>query len=115
MQEAKIESEKIVERLVNSFSDLERAINGAKANLSKLDTVPAEVIARLDSYHLLIEKQSSLAKILENHVSAGNVVEIGRHIGLINGLSGMIIEDARGILSGMSDSAIETDDSSHYC
>jgi archaellum component FlaC len=115
MQEAKIEAEKIVERLVNSFSDLEKAIEGAKANLSKLDTVPAEVISRLDSYYSLVEKQRALAKSLEDHVCSGNTQEISRHIGLINGLSGMIIDDAKGILSGLSDENLESEDSTHFC
>lgn len=89
----------IVERLMNSFVDLERAIEGAKSNLCKKDSVPAEVISRLSSYDAIIARQRQLAADLSTHIEAGNLSEISRHVNIINALSGMIIDDARTVLS----------------
>ncbi len=111
------EGDQIVARLVKSFADLENAIEAARTNLINLDNVPAEVIARLDSYHSIIDKQRELTKNLKELVCSGNVSEVGRHISLINGLSGMIIDDAKGILSGLSgdDSLLPEEEQEYIC
>lgn len=115
-QTLKSEGEVIIERLMKSFSDLESAVESARANLLKVEKVPSEVIARLDSYQSIITKQRSLARNLEQSVNSGDVAEVGRQIGLINGLSSMIIDDARGILSGLNDqSDVSNQDETSFC
>ena len=102
MENQSNESTQIVERLLQSFSDLERAIEGAKSNLKANVKVPGSVFERLESYSGILDRQRELAQVLESHVGSGNLNEVARHIGLINGLSAMIIDDARGLLSGLS-------------
>lgn len=107
----------IIERLFSSFIDLEDAIHSAKATLAKKRDVPAEVFERLNSYDGILLKQRILANELKAHIKRGNWNEVSRHVSLINGLSAMIRDDARAILSSLSlntDTA-QAGDSSHYC
>jgi hypothetical protein len=92
----------IVERLFASFSDLENSINSAKATLAAKGEIPEHVIERLSSYDTILGKQRRLALELAKHMSNGNWDEVARHVGLINGLSSMIRDDARAILSSLS-------------
>lgn len=119
MSELLVESG-IVERLLGSFVDLEKAINNARNALAKNTDVPAEVFERLDSYGGIIQKQRALTNELSAFVRSGNVNQIMRHVSLINGLSGMIIDDARGILekfqaSEHESSASEIKEDVYYC
>ena len=98
MAELHIESN-LVGRLLNSFVDLEKAMEGAKLAWSKSTSVPLEVFERLESYGGIITRQRSLAHELDQFVRAGDTAEVLRHVTLINGLSSMIIDDARSILS----------------
>jgi hypothetical protein len=91
----------IIERLFNSFSELEQAIESAKATLSKKKFVPNEVIERLNSYDGILLKQRNLANSLCSYIENGEWEEVSRHVGLINGLSSLIRDDARAILSSL--------------
>ena len=107
----------IIHRLFQSFQDLEKAIGGARKTLEEREGVPEEVVERLNSYDSILEKQRNLAKTLCEHIKQGNWDEVSRHVGLINGLSAMIRDDARAILSSIalnSDEA-ESDDNTHFC
>ncbi len=107
----------IIDRLFSSFTDLERAIESAKSTLAQKESVPAEIVERLSSYDGILEKQRNLATSLCDHISKGNWDEVSRHVGLINGLSAMIRDDARTILSSLalnSDVAVEEEDS-NFC
>ena len=92
----------IIERLFASFGDLEKAINSAKRTLAQKESVSPEIIKRLDSYDGILIKQKDLATTLCQHIKAGNWDEVTRHVSLINGLSAMIRDDARAILSALS-------------
>lgn len=92
----------IIEKLFTSFSDLEKAIVSAKDTLVKKGQVPAEIMKRLDSYDGILLKQRNLAMSLCEHMTKGNWDEVSRHVTLINGLSAMIRDDARMILSSLS-------------
>lgn len=92
----------IVERLFSSFNDLEKAITSAKRTLASKQSISPEIIERLNSYDGILEKQKNLAKSLCTHISSGNWDEVSRHVGLINGLSAMIRDDARAILSSLA-------------
>lgn len=98
----------IIERLFTSFTDLEQAINSAKATLAKKDAVPNDIIERLNSYDGILEKQRALASALCGHIAKENWSEVTRHVSLINGLSAMIRDDARSILSSLT---VETESS----
>ncbi len=92
----------IVDRLFASFTDLEQAIESAKSTLASKAAVPQEVITRLQSYDGILSKQRNLANRLCEHIKNGNWDEVSRHVSLINGLSAMIRDDARAILTALS-------------
>jgi len=92
----------IIERLFSSFSDLEKAIHSARSTLEQREQVPDEVIARLKSYDDILAKQRGLAETLCSHIRGGNWDEVTRHVSLINGLSAMIRDDARAILTSLA-------------
>ena len=92
----------IIERLFSSFSDLEKAITSARGTLEQRDFIPQEVIKRLHSYDSILAKQRKLAEELCVHINNNDLSEISRHVGLINGLSSMIRDDARAILASLS-------------
>jgi hypothetical protein len=94
--------ENIIERLFDSFKDLESAITSARTTLAQKGELPEEVAKRLSSYDTILARQRNLAHELCEHINAGNWGEVSRHVGLINGLSGMIRDDARAILSALS-------------
>jgi hypothetical protein len=92
----------IIEKLFVSFTELEEAIDSARETLASRSSVPADIIARLKSYDGILGKQRSLAADLCEHINAGNWGEVSRHVGLINGLSAMIRDDAKAILSSIA-------------
>lgn len=94
--------ENIIQKLFASFEDLEKAISSAKNTLSTRDHVPVDILKRINSYDSILLKQKSLANSLCEHITNGNWDEVSRHVGLINGLSGMIRDDARAILQALS-------------
>ncbi|MCB0335200.1 MAG: hypothetical protein KDD62_02810 [Bdellovibrionales bacterium] len=95
-------NQNIIDRLFNSFTELETAINSAKATLAKKESVPQEIIERLNSYDDILAKQRHLAETLCSHIDQGEWDEVNRHVSLINGLSAMIRDDARAILSSLA-------------
>ena len=106
----------IIDKLFSSFADLEKAIESAKDTLKKRDSVPHEIIDRLNSYDGILEKQRKLANELCGFISQGDWNAVSRHVSLINGLSAMIRDDARSILGALSlnsDPAEEED--LHFC
>ena len=90
----------IVRRLFQSFSELERAIRSAKAVLNDKGDAPEELLERIRTYEQILDKQRSLATAMCGHASLGNWDEVARHVKLINGLSYMIRDDARDIITG---------------
>jgi hypothetical protein len=92
----------ILERLFVSFTDLETAIKGARATLASKSSVSPEILERLDSYDDILSKQKNLAIQLCRYISNEEWDEVSRHVSLINGLSSLIRDDARAILSSLS-------------
>ncbi len=108
----------IIERLFSSFGDLEKAISSARQTLSNKSFVPDEILKRLESYDGILAKQKGLAQTLCGHITAGNWSEVTRHVTLINGLSAMIRDDARAILSHLSvntDKAPADEEDLNFC
>ena len=107
----------IIERLYASFTDLEEAIHSAKATLATKASVPPEVFVRLDSYDTILFKQRQLASELKVYINKGNWGDVSRHVNLINGLSAMIRDDARAILSSLSlnSDVARPEESVNYC
>lgn len=106
----------IVDRLYASFTELETAIHSAKATLKSKSSVPQEIIRRLDSYDGILAKQRNLAEDLCHFIDAGNWDEVNRHVSLINGLSAMIRDDARSILSSLAlNTDSQEDEDTNFC
>lgn len=106
----------IVSRLMHSLDDLEQAIQGARQSLAKKQDIPKSILSRLDSYEGILATQRRLTSELGEHVKSGNTIELARRVTLINGLSVMIIEDARQILSAVSgQSAVEVTEDLNIC
>lgn len=89
----------IIERLRKSFDELDRAIQTAKGTLTARASVPVEILDRIDSYEDILIKQRKFAIDLQSYIEKENWFEVTRHIQIINGLSGMIRDDAREILA----------------
>lgn len=93
----------IIGRLFASFTDLERAIESAKQTLAARREVRADILERLQSYDGILAKQRTLANELCAYMENGQWERVARHVTLINGLSAMIRDDARAILSSLSE------------
>ena len=108
--------ETMIDRLFSSFAELEQAIGSAKVTLQSKPNVPAELLKRIESYDGILAKQRGLASSLCEHISKGNWDEVSRHVNLINGLSAMIRDDARAILSALAGPTPGVDkDDVNYC
>jgi hypothetical protein len=110
----------IIQKLFQSFTELEDAIGSAKCTLAKRGEIPAEIMERLNSYDGILLKQRNLAHELCTHINQGDWDEVSRHVGLINGLSAMIRDDAKAILSLIkpmpeSASSEEDDEIMNFC
>jgi len=97
----------IIERLFESFTELEGAITKARNTLKSRESIPEGVVRRLESYDTILAKQRSLAVALCESIAKKNWDDVNRHVTLINGLSAMIRDDAKAILEALS----TTDDS----
>ena len=91
----------IVSRLLESFSELERAIQSAKSALGKKAEPAKSLLDRINSYEDILEKQRILASSLCKYVATGDWGEVARHVKIINGLSAMIRDDAREVVAGI--------------
>ena len=106
----------IINRLFSSFSELEVAISSARKTLAAKETIPTEILERLNSYDGILEKQRNLASCLCNHINKGDWDEVSRHVTLINGLSALIRDDARAILNALATPVeAEKEDEANYC
>ena len=106
----------IINRLFSSFTELEQAIAGARETLAEKESVPDHVIERLASYDGILAKQRQLATKLCDSINAGDWDEVSRQVGLINGLSAMIRDDARAILSSLAlNTDFEEDETPNFC
>ena len=99
-------SDSLVDKLLESFDELERCIEMTKEVLSQKEGVPGDVISRVNQYSDIVEKQRGLALNLRSHLTDQNWEEVGRHVRLINGLSSMIRDDAQSILAGAYENEI---------
>ncbi len=104
----------IIDKLFTSFTDLETAIMSAKTSLSKKQNIPQGIMDRIQSYDGILAKQRTLASNLCEYMTNGNWDEVGRHVSLINGLSALIRDDAKAILSALSGETAERVDQSKY-
>jgi hypothetical protein len=76
----------------------------------------AELVERLNSYDGILVKQRALAVTLCEYINKGEWDEVTRHVGLINGLSALIRDDAKAILGSLSSNGdAVADDERNFC
>lgn len=97
-EDLKTLKDSVIQKLSGSFANLERAITGAKERLCDNPNVAAGVVERIAQYEVVLAKQKSIADSLAESFAKEDFNEISRQINLINGLSSMIIEDAKQII-----------------
>jgi hypothetical protein len=105
----------IINRLFQSFAELEQAIVAARETLASKKSAPRELVERIRLYEEILAKQRDLATALCGHAALGNWNEVARHVKLINGLSYMIRDDAREIMGGTSREANQEHHEVTYC
>jgi hypothetical protein len=91
----------VIKRLFDSFIELEQAIETATGLLNKKANPPQHILNRLDNYREILEKQKNLATALCGYAAIGSWDQVSRHIKIINGLSSMIRDDAREVISSL--------------
>jgi len=87
-------AKEVIQKLFESFQELEHSLEVAKDTLAKREPRPEELLARIDNYEQILQKQRKLANRLCEYISAGDWNEVSRHIRLINGLTSLIYGDA---------------------
>ena len=93
-------SQRLVEKLMASFEELEKSIELTSGSLRKKSGVPVHIMQHVEQYKRIVGKQRALAKQLEVHIERQDWKEVSRHVKLINGLSSMIRDDAQALLNG---------------
>ena len=91
----------VISKLLESFTELETSIRSAKLALTKRENAPQELVDRVENYERILDKQRRLADEMWNQVAVSNWAEVGRYVKLINGLSAMIRDDAREVVTGL--------------
>jgi hypothetical protein len=84
----------ILKRLHQSFDELDRAISAARESKD----LPEAVSKRIQQYDAIIAKQRGICVRLAKAIKKGDWDQVNRHVGIINGLSAMIRDDAKDIL-----------------
>lgn len=85
-----------LENLLNSINKLEDAINVAEGRLTA-NKKTTKYTSRFDSYRRICDMQRRLSEEIFYLKSTNNNEEILRKVGLINGLSAMILDDIKNI------------------
>lgn len=91
-------AESLVEKLLESFDQLDRCIAVTRGILSSRPGVPQDVLDRVGQYTDIVRKQRETAEDLHALIAQQNWEEVGRRVKIINSLSAMIRDDAQAIL-----------------
>jgi hypothetical protein len=91
----------LINKLLESFNDLERCIVLTEDVLKEREGVPADIMDRVRQYAEIVQKQRGLALTLQDYISRQDWDEVSRIVRIINAMSQMIREDAQAILAGV--------------
>lgn len=91
----------VIQKLFNSFDELERSITTARKSLIRRDPIPLMLLKRVSQYEEMLTKQRKLAQELCRHIHSENWDEVARHTKLINAFSSMIYNDAIALTAGI--------------
>ena len=99
-------AESLVEKLLDSFEQLDKCITVTKTILSSRPGVPEDVIQRVSQYSEIVRKQRETAEDLHALIAKQDWEEVGRRVKIINSLSAMIRDDAQAILEAAEGSNV---------
>jgi hypothetical protein len=91
----------VLDRLFESFGELERALRAARLSFAKREGAIPHILSRLENYEQVLVKQRALAQDLVKHVADENWQEVERLIRLINSYSLFIRDDAKEVVGEM--------------
>lgn len=91
-------SEDTINKLFSSLDDLDNAISSAKAILVAKNA-SSHLLERMNSYSEILEKQRALANTLSEKIKTNEFESISRIVSIISGLSFMLRDDTKEILS----------------
>ena len=95
-------SQKVIETLNHSLSQLENAILETKNTITKMGRANSNICQRLDCYAEVLKKQRILAAGLSQFVKEKNWQHIARTVELIKGSSLLIQLDTQSMISEIS-------------
>ena len=98
----------IIQRLLQSITELETAIEKAKVSFRDKGEAGIPLLERVAHYENILMKQKQLTSALCGHAVQGNWEEVNRHVKLINAYSLMIRDDARELLQPQLSTHIQT-------
>ena len=93
----------IVKKLFESLDELEKSVSLSKKTFSQVKSVDEGILQRIAYYEDVLAKQRRLANSLCDHISKERWDEVARHVKLINGLSALIHDDAKGLVAEIMD------------
>ena len=89
----------IIKKLFDSLNELESSVKLAKKMFCRDSSEKADqLLARIEYYEEVLGKQKRLASSLCDYIRTENWAEVNRHVKLINGLSALVSDDARGLI-----------------
>lgn len=92
-------SQKVIDTLNQSLSQLEKAIQQTKVTISKMAKADSNIMQRLDCYVEVLKKQRILASGLDQFVKEKNWQHISKTVELIKGSSLLIQLDTQSMIS----------------
>lgn len=92
----------ITERLTRSIECLEESIDDVYNNLDLKGQLSTQLRERLVSYKKICKMQLRFTSQIRQQLQAENFHEVTRLTNLINGLSAMILDDVRSIISSLA-------------
>lgn len=98
----------IIQRLLQSITELETAISKAKLSFQEKGEAGKPLLDRIAHYEDILNKQKQLTTALCGHAVTGNWDEVNRHVKLINAFSLMIRDDARELLQPQLSNHVQT-------
>lgn len=98
----------IIQKLLQSITELELAIEKAKVSFREKGEAGIPLLNRIEHYEDILTKQKQLTTALCGHAVQGNWEEVNRHVKLINAYSLMIRDDARELLQPQLATHVQT-------
>ncbi len=90
-----------LQQLERSLTNLEAAIDGVHKRFTERNDVPEHIIKRINQYRDICARQHILCSELKFDIEEQDIEQVAQQIKVINGLSSMLVDDVKQLLSGM--------------